>query len=408
MGLGWLVTAGLVGAGAQPHQAPSAADSAPTIYLLTFDSGAEIWERFGHNALWVHDPIRQTDIAYDYGRFSFQTEQFFYRFARGDLRYWMGEADVRRLVAAYQRAERSIWLQELDLPEKARSDLAGFLRWNIREENKYYQYNYYTDNCSTRIRDALDRVLGAQLRRWATAVVTDQSYRDQTRRLTENSPAFHTGLDIGLGQPVDHRLTAWEEMFLPISLRPFLDSVTVTDPDGRAHRLVKSERRLAASDRYPVPARPHDWTAIYLVVGTAVGALLAALGRSGRQSSKSRLAFGITATTWAFFTGLVGLALAVLWAFTTHRFSYRNENLFQLNLVSLGLAVVLPGAVWGSLQKRRVGLFAARIVVGLGLIGLVLKLAPPFVQSNLDVIAMILPVHVGLLVGLGSVGSRVP
>src|SRR5262249_51768172 len=159
-----------------------------------------------------------------------------------------------------------------------------FLRWNVREENKYYQYNYYTDNCSTRIRDALDRVLGGELRRWATGVATDQSYRDQTRRLTENSPAFHTVLDIGLGQPVDQRLNAWDEMFLPISLRPYLDSVTVTDRDGRTHRLVKSERHLAESDRFPVPTRPHDWTPIFLVVGVALGAILAALGRSGRRS----------------------------------------------------------------------------------------------------------------------------
>lgn len=102
IGIGWLVLAGLAGA---PPSAQSPADSAPTIYLLTFESGAEIWERFGHNALWVHDPVRRTDIAYDYGRFSFQTERFFYRFAKGDLRYWMGEADVRALVAAYQRAQ---------------------------------------------------------------------------------------------------------------------------------------------------------------------------------------------------------------------------------------------------------------------------------------------------------------
>jgi hypothetical protein len=402
-----LLIAGLAGAGT-PRAPSDSVPDVPTIYLVTFDSGAEIWERFGHNAIWVHDPARQTDIAYDYGRFSFQAERFFYRFAQGDLRYWMGEADVRSLVAAYQRAGRSIWVQELDLPEQARRDLAEFLRWNVREENKYYQYNYYTDNCSTRIRDALDRVLGGQIRQWATGVVTDQSYRDQTRRLTENSPGFHTALDIGLGQPVDQRLTAWEEMFLPISLRPYLDSVAVTDPDGRTHRLVKSERHVSESDRFPVPARPHDWTLVYLTLGVAIGAIVAALGRWGRRSSGGRLAFGISATTWAFFTGLIGLALAALWAFTTHRFSYRNENLFQLNLISLGLAVVLPGAVWGSLRKRRVGLIAARIVVGLGLLGLLLKLGPAFVQSNLNVIALILPVHLGVLAGLEAVGARVP
>jgi uncharacterized protein DUF4105 len=407
MGLGLFA----IGLGLSLQAAPARADSVSPelrIYLVTFDSGSEIWERFGHNALWVHDPENGTDVAYDYGRFSFQSERFFYRFAKGDLRYWMGQADVRAVVAAYERAHRSIWVQELDLPLPARAALRDFLRWNIQESNKYYQYNYYTDNCSTRIRDAIDRVLGGQLGRWARAVPTTMTFRDHTRRLTENTPLFHSLLALGLGQPVDHRLSAWEEMFLPISLRPYLDSVSVTDPDGRTHKLVKTERHVALSDRFPVPATPHDWAPGYLLAGVVLGGVLAGLGRLGQSSSAGRLAFGIGATGWAFFAGVAGLALAALWAFTTHRFSYRNENLFQVSLLSLALAAVLPKAVWGSMARRRWGLVAAGLVVGLGLLGLLLKLTPPFNQANLDVVGFVLPVHLGLLAGLKVVGPRVP
>jgi hypothetical protein len=284
--------------------------------------------------------------------------------------------------------------------------LRDFLLWNIRDENKYYQYHYYLDNCSTRIRDAIDRVVGGQLRQWAVNRPTEMTYRDHTRRLTENSPLFRTALDIGLGQPVDRRLSAWEEMFLPISLRPFADSVSITDPDGRTHPLVRSERHVVESDRYPVPVAPADWRGRYLALGVILGMALALLGWRARRSSGARLAFGIGATTWAFFTGLGGLALAALWAFTRHDFSYRNENLFQLNLLSLALAVILPAAMRAGSRRFRLALILAVAVVAVGVVGLLLKIAPPFFQANLTVIGLVLPIHLGLAVGLNAAGPR--
>jgi hypothetical protein len=318
----------------------------------------------------------------------------------------MGEGDVRSYLAGYQRAGRSIWIQELDLPAAARVEIRDFLDWNSREENKYYQYHYYLDNCSTRIRDAIDRAVGGQLRRWAEARPTAMTYRDHTRRLTENSPLFRTVLDIGLGQPVDHRLSAWEEMFLPISLRPFLDSVTVADPNGRSHPLVRTSRHVVESDRFPVPSGPADWRLRYLLLGTLLGGVLAVLGRWGRRSSGGRLAFGIGATTWTFFTGLVGLALAALWALTRHDFSYRNENLLQLNLLALALSFVLPRAVARGGAGHRAAMVLAGGTALVSAAGLLLKVLPAFDQANQTVIALALPVHLGVLAGLRALRPR--
>ena len=195
-------------------------------------------------------------------------------------------------------------------------------------------------------------------------------------------------------------------MFLPISLRPWLDSVTVTDPEGHAHPLVRSERHVVESDRFPVPATPADWRLRYLAMGTILGLVMAGLGRSAGRSARGRVAFGVVATGWAFLTGLAGVALAGLWAFTRHDFSYRNENLFQLNLISLALAAVLPRALGSGGRRYRLAVGLALSVVVLGALGLVLKFLPGFYQDNLTIVALIFPIHLGLLAGLLAAGAR--
>ncbi len=373
-----------------------------TVYLLTFDPGPLIWERFGHNALWIRDSIAHTDSGYDYGRFTFGRTpadwlRFAGRFAKGDLEYSMGDAPAQQYLSGYAAAGRSIWAQELDLPPAARLAIRDFLEWNRREENKYYQYHYYLDNCSTRIRDALDRVLGGQIKAWADTLRTAATFRDHTRRTTEADPLMYTVLNIGLGHLTDKRVTAWEEMFLPISLRPYLNAVTVRDPDGRIHPLVKQERHLVESDRYRVAEHPSNWTWRYLLIGVGLGGLLGGLGRLGRGSSGWRFVFAGVGGLWSLAVGLGGLALAGLWAFTTHQFAYWNENLFQLNVASLVVAAAVPRGVIRGASK--VLDFSVALVAGIAGLGLLLKLVPGFDQSNLDVIALFLPAHLGLLVG---------
>lgn len=381
-----------------------------TVYLLTFDPGGMVWERFGHNAVWIRDNKAGSDWAYDYGRFSFGSTigdvlRFAGRFAAADMRYSMGEGDARAYLAAYQRAGRSIWAQELDLPPAARAALRDFLVWNAKEENKYYQYHYYLDNCSTRIRDALDRVVGGQLKTWAQSTKTVSTYRDHTRRTTENSVTTYTLLMFGLGQPVDQPVSAWEEMFLPISLRPYLNQLSVVDPDGRRHPLVKEERHLVESQLFSVRDRPSNWTVRYLAVGVLLGSVLLGLGRVGRRSLRGRWGFGVAAVSWTVVSGLGGVVLAALWAFSAHRFSYWNENVLQLNLGALALALVLPRAVWRGQIRYQQGVRLAGAVAVISALGLGLKILPQMGQANLDMIALVLPVHLGVWLGLGALGA---
>ncbi|MBM4187270.1 MAG: DUF4105 domain-containing protein [Gemmatimonadetes bacterium] len=406
--LGGIASAGLLLAG-QATPAPRV-DSVPgaelTVYLLTFDPGDLIWERFGHNALVIADAGTGTSWGFDYGRFSFGRTladrlRFFGRFAAGDLRYSMGDAAAEAYLEGYRRAGRSIWSQELDLAPEARVALRDFLDWNRRPENQEYQYHYYLDNCSTRIRDALDKVVGGQIKAWADTVRTPWTFRDHTRRTTENSPAMYTLLNIGLGHPADRRLNAWEEMFLPISLRPYLAAIAVRDPDGRVHPLVKETRHLVESDRFSVAERPSNWLPRFAALGMVAGIVLVAAGWvAGRFGGRWRFLFVAAGGFWSFAAGLAGLTLMGLWLVSGHQFAGWNENVLQLNIVSLLVAWAMPtGVLGGNPARRGLAMFSSGLALSFSLGGLVAKGLPWFDQGNLDLIALFLPIHLGLFLG---------
>ena len=367
---------------------------------MTMGPGAAVWERFGHNAIWIDDPSVQPDTAYNYGLFDLRQESFLLRFIRGQMWYWMAGFPAEPHTRTYVRDNRSVWLQELTLSPRARLELREFLRWNERPENRFYHYDYYNDNCSTRVRDAIDRVIGGAIEAQTSSLPTGTTYRFHTQRLTANDPLVFTGLLLALGQQVDRPISAWEEMFLPMALRDHVRRVTVVGADGKREPLVASERTLFESTGPPPPDTPPSWLYWYLLAGTVAGSLAAALGGLARRHPAGRLGLGVVAVVWGALAGLAGAVLAGLWGFTDHVMAYRNENLFQVNPLALALAVAVPLGLAGS---GRAGRWTRALAVGLAalsLAGWVLQFLPGFDQVNGQVIALALPIHVGLAVGL--------
>jgi hypothetical protein len=392
---GLLLTANLA-SHTSPLTAQAPALQAPgselTITLLTYETGGRVWERFGHNAIWIHNAESGADDHYDYGRFSFERPHFVLRFLQGRMWYSMGyESNVDTMVAIYASHGRKIWAQELDLTPAQRLALRQFLEWNWQPQNREYFYDYYRDNCSTRIRDAIDRVIGGAIRRYGEQP-SAMTWRDETRRLNEDRIPLYTGLLLALGQPVDVVMSRWEQMFLPGRLREHVDSVRVTGADGSLRPLVKSERVLNEGGAWPVPDRPTSWLLGYALAGVLVGTLLALLGRT-------RI-FLPLATLWALLAGLGGVLLTYLAGFSHHVAAHRNENLLLLNVFSLALAVLLPAAICGRSWALRPARGLALLSASLGVLALLLKLLPWFPQHNLEVIALALPIHAGLWFGL--------
>lgn len=380
-----------------------------TVYLLTMGPGDQVWEKFGHNAIWIHDAANSTDIAYHWGVFAFGDKDFYPNFIRGRMRYLMGAFDFNETIDAYRQSNRTVWAQELNLTPAQRYSLAQFVAWNVRPENRYYRYDYYRDNCSTRVRDALDGAVGGVIKTTFVNVPTSTTYRFHTERLTQDDWPIFTGTMAGLGQPTDQPITAYEEMFLPVKLKDHLQTLRVSS-NGTSVPLVKSERVLFQATRAPEAVDVRRGITGYLVLSIVV-ILLMAGSLALKASGKPTLALSLIAV-WTFVSGLGGVLLTGLWAFTDHVYSYRNENLFQLNPLSLIVLVVVvrliasrPGdASWAS-RVASARLWSS-IVAAISVSGFLLQILPMFKQVNGDIIALVMPIHIGAAAVLMTLSRR--
>jgi uncharacterized protein DUF4105 len=384
----------------RPPDRPTAGPPELTVYLMTMGPGKHVWERFGHNAIWIHDPVHGTDQTYNYGLFDFRQHNFLLRFIQGRMWYWMEGFPAQSYVDSYRRNNRSVWIQELEIAPEKRRELQAFLEWNEQPEHRFYHYDYYLDNCSTRVRDALDRALDGRLRAATVNVTTPRTYRFHTQRLTANDPPIFTGLLLALGHRVDRPITAWQEMFLPLAMREWVRTVRVIGTDGHERPLVRSERTLFQASEPTPPAQPPMWLWRYLAVGIVLAGLLVALAPGAAIPSGARWAFLLIAWIWCLVSGVAGLVLAGLWGLTDHAAAYNNENVLQADVLSLLLIWFVTRLVFGRRTHSRAALILAGLIAAIALLGFALKLSPQFYQTNGEVIALALPTHLGVLAGL--------
>src|SRR5688572_17691746 len=377
-----------------------------TVYLLTMGPGDQVWEKFGHNAIWIHDATAGTDSVYHWGLFDFADKDFVPRFIQGRMRYSMGGFDMAETVEAYRRTNRTVWSQELNLSPAQRRKLADFIAWNMRPENRYYSYDYFRDNCSTRVRDAIDNAAGGVIRSASASLPSGTTFRFHPARLTQDDWGIFTGTMMGLGQPTDEPISAWEEMFLPVRMMERLKSVRIATSTAAAP-IVRDERVVVQATRAPEASSVRRGMLGYLAIAAVVAGLGAALLLLLRRAG---VVMAI-AVVWSVVAGVAGSLIAFLWFFTDHLYSYRNENLFQLNPLSLVLAVLLVRALWKMRgpdaaiadAARREALWVALVVAGISVLGFVLQALPGLDQGNAPVIALAMPLHISLAVLLAAV-----
>jgi hypothetical protein len=395
------------GPAAQPG-APSnaaAAGAQLTVYHAVFGPGEQVWEKFGHNAIWIHDAASGSAVSYNYGMFSFDQIGFVPRLMRGDMLYSMGVRDADEELAVYAYYDRSVTVQRLNLTPEQRFAMREFLEWNWLEENRDYIYDYFRDNCSTRVRDVIDLALGGALSRTLIGTPTGTTFRWHSLRLTAGSTPTVAGLMLGLGPPTDEPIDAWEESFIPMQLMHHLRSVRVVDESGDSVPLVAEERVLYAAGRPAEAAEPQGYTLVFLLAGLLGGGGFALLGRLARRSRRGAFALAASFSVWGVVTGFFGLILFLLWAATNHVYSYQNLNLLQVNPLGFLLAVAAPLAVIRRITGRgraveRLAWPAAVSLAFLSAAGLLLHILPVPHQENGAIIALLLPIHVGSVLAL--------
>lgn len=355
-----------------------------TVY--TYGPGDAVFERFGHIALAMRDSVTGEDVAFNWGMFDFNQPNFLGRFLTGDTKYWMAGYRTDQFNTVYRGEDRTIRRQVLALTPTQRGALYDFLAWNAQEQNKYYRYDYYRDNCSTRVRDALDWVLGGRLKTAFSTTAGHHTWRDETARITASDLPVYAGIEIALGRNADAHLDAWGESFLPERLAHHLASV----PAG-GDRLVRSDSVIFTAQRTPLPdVAPTRLLAaallglgfvavLFLVRGVAGGTLLSVLG-----------------VTWYAVGGVLGTALLLAATVTKHA-PYMGSN---LSLLALNPLLLVAAACWpwrtNASRVGRAAVALARIIAVFAVLAMVLLHVPMFAQGSMVVMLVVLPVHLML------------
>ncbi len=395
--------------------APSAADSSidplhqrgenVTISLLTMSTGERIWELFGHDAIWIHDNVTGRDTVFNWGVFSFQQQNFIVRFLQGRMLYAMGSDSLPWILIAYRYLNRTVLAQELDLTPAQRDAVLKRIQWYARPENVNYRYDYFLDNCATRVRDIIDEALGGQIRAQANEL-TGTTFRSHALRLMQGDRPLVVGVDIGLARPSDENLTKWRTMFLPMQLHDFVSTLEVRDSTGASRPLVRRESVLYQSTRPPEPSTPPRLWIWLLSLGVVIAGLFFWLGLRAMAGARwARRTSALTVGLWTLVLGLVGTVVALLWGVTDHSAAHNNENILLFNPLWLVLTVLAASALWTGRPSRWARITALG-TAGLAVIALLMHVVRLSAQDNLALVGLILPpalAIVWLLIARGPV-----
>lgn len=201
------------------------------VYLLTCAPGNATYSIYGHTALRINVRGSKFDRVYNWGMFDFSTPNFALRFARGRLDYMLGTYGYDRFVEEYISEGRSVWSQKINLTPQEKEKLFGLINENLRPENVKYRYDFFFDNCATRIRDILEASVSDSL--IFPVKEKNKTFRQLIHPKQKVLPWIDFGADMLLGLQADRKATPADEMFLPEYLKENLSASFVIHGDNR-------------------------------------------------------------------------------------------------------------------------------------------------------------------------------
>ncbi len=366
------------------------------VAVVTFGPGDHPFAKFGHDAILVQLPDGRGAI-YNFGTFGGKTSSLITKFLQGRFNYWLSVSPPAETFQAYASDDRSVTLQDLALSPSQKLDLWRRLEVNARPENREYLYDYFKDNCSTRVRDAIDAALNGALKKALIQKPARLNFRQHALRLASDLPWLYVGLHFGLAQEADQPRNRWEEGFIPAGVEDSLASYQLPRVTGEVP-IVEKTSTFYRAKRVPAPNEPPATWHWFLLAGLGLGGLLFGLGSLAMKSRVARVSFGAVAALFSLVCGLLGIVLLFLWLFTNHQIAYKNENLALCPPWLLISFVSSLGLAFGNQRMMALTRSVFRWTLGVAVLAVVLKLTPWFFQSNKEFACFFLPLWTALAV----------
>jgi hypothetical protein len=289
-----------------------------------------LYSIFGHSAIRIIDSNNVNDLVYNYGTFNFEDDGFYLKFIRGKLLYYLSIERSDDFFNDYAMAGRGIEEQVLELSSEEKLRLKKAIIENCRLENRYYKYDFFYDNCTSRLRDILLKykspspILPAVMKEKTT-------FRNAIHLYLDNGKQYWSklGIDILLGKPTDKIMTPSEQSFLPDNLMMSIEKTA--DP-----KLVAFEHKILDQQ---TAENKEPWFTPFFFFSTLLVVFILMNGISTKVFIKISTLLDVC----LFFTvGLLGVILVLMWTSTDHTMTKNNYNLLWAIPTNLFFCFFIP------------------------------------------------------------------
>jgi hypothetical protein len=319
------------------------------ISLITCSPGKEVYEKFGHTGIRVIDKKKNTDFIFNYGIFNFETNNFYYKFIKGETDYELGISYTGNFLASYAQRNSIVWEQILNLTNSEKTKLIGMLVENYKPENRTYRYNFVFDNCATRPRDKILSSLDGYVRFELTG--DPNTFRQWIGNYVGTDTWLKFGIDLTFGMDADNTTTTFQSMFLPEVLMSEFQTAQINLPTGKVRNLVSDKKILVNKNAESESEnfwlfKPFAISIILLIIGLIISIWDANRGH----------VLKLFDSIIYIFTGLGGIIVAYLMFFSVHPLVEKNLTLLWLNPLNLIAGIIL----WN--RKLRLPMFVYQIL----------------------------------------------
>ncbi len=291
------------------------------ISVITCGPGEnELYATFGHSAFRIQDIPNKIDRVYNYGTFNFDTPNFYVKFVQGKLLYDLRAYNFGGFLQSYHRENRWVKGQVLDLTNKEVQQVFDFLENNAKPKNRSYKYDFFFDNCSTKLYDVLEIVLKDKIIFNNDFDEHKYSHRDLIQLYLNNQPWGDFGIDLALGSVIDEKASAKEYMFLPDFVFEAFTRIEIIK-DNHQKPIVKRTEQILLNDNKSIqntiftPLIIFSFISIFIIILTIID--------YKKQTRNKILDYSIFT-----ITGIIGILVLLLWFATDHTATANNFNIF--------------------------------------------------------------------------------
>jgi hypothetical protein len=311
-------------------------------YLITCGPGTETYSIYGHSALRIVIPEKHIDAVYNWGVFDFSTPNFVWKFAKGRLDYMLIAESMNSFLESYFYEKRYVYSQKININSKETQLLTELINENLKPENIKYRYDFFYDDCTTRIRDLLEKSIGEKLKYPPPEPGKTPTFRDMVAKYQNPYPWYKFGVDLIMGSTADKKAGFRDRMFLPLDMKEELSETHILR-EGKMIPLLQNPQTLVD---FEAPVTKHKFLIAPPFIFTLVLTIVLIMAGLLKNRKIIRL---IDIIIYAVYS-ILSILMIFFNFFTDHQQMRMNLNIIWLNpfiMVCLILLIMNKvGVIW--------------------------------------------------------------